>query len=129
VAIRWFVADEVSPDGASLLDRVTQEGALVTGLWRLEVASALLVAERRRRIASAMRGRALQALGELPITIDGETSRRAWTDTLALAVAHKLTPYDAAYLELAQRSALPLASYDNDLRKAAVKAGVTVLGR
>jgi predicted nucleic acid-binding protein len=129
VAIAWFVADEASPSGASLLDRVAKEGALVTGLWRLEVASALLAAERRRRIAAAMRGHALEALEELPITVDGETSRRAWTETLALAVTHKLTPYDAAYLELALRFELPLASYDKDLRNAAAKAGVTVLGR
>ena len=73
--------------------------------------------------------RALAAfLRDLPITLDGDTAERAWDTTAGLAERFKLTVYDAAYLELARRRQLPLASLDRDLRDAAAAAGVEVLG-
>jgi hypothetical protein len=83
--------------------------------------------EQRGRIASADCTAQLNSFGALPIEVDRETLTRAWLDTLALARAHRLTVYDAAYLELAARRALPLASLDEDLTAAAKKIGVAVL--
>ncbi len=69
------------------------------------------------------RGQA-RRLAALPIAGDGQTVTRAWSDTIALARAHALSTYDAAYLELALREALPLASLDEKLRRAAAAVGV-----
>ena len=63
----------------------------------------------------------------MPVLIDLEATRRAWDSVLQLAVCHNLTSYDACYLELALRKALPLATLDKALRRAAVEAGVTLL--
>jgi len=122
------------PDGRTtatqrLLDRVGKGGAVAPGLWPLEVANVLLAAERRGEIAAGGRARALRYIAALPIAIDAETAAHAWSATFALAEHHGLSAYDAAYLELAQRRALPLASLDEDLRAAARTAGVELLGR
>ncbi len=66
-------------------------------------------------------------LGALPIVIDGETSARAWGDTLSLARTQSLSAYDAAYLELAMRRGVPIASLDDKLKAAAAKVGVPLL--
>jgi predicted nucleic acid-binding protein len=71
---------------------------------------------------------ALSDLQFLPISIDAETGKKAWKETLTLADRHQLTVYDATYLELAMRLSLPLATLDRDLRKAAQSEGLTLLG-
>jgi predicted nucleic acid-binding protein len=83
------------------------------------VANALQMAVRRRRIDATYRDSTIAALRSLPIITDPETDRHAWGSTLILAERCQLTLYDAAYLELAQRFALPLATLDHQLRKAA----------
>jgi predicted nucleic acid-binding protein len=83
---------------------------------------------RRRRHDAAFRDATLVDLTHLPIQVDGETDIHAWTETLDLAEYHQLTLYDAAYLELARRRGLPLATLDRDLRRAAVTEKVRVLG-
>jgi predicted nucleic acid-binding protein len=98
--------------------------AHVPSLWPLEVANALLVGERRKRITPADAARFLAILGAFPITVDDETVSHAWTDTLHLARAHNLSSYDAAYLELAIRLGLPLAALDGKLKTAAQAVGV-----
>jgi predicted nucleic acid-binding protein len=108
--------------------RVAETGAWVPSLWRLEIANVLELDVRRRKRDAAFRDATLEDLIELPITVDAETDRRAWTATLALAIDRKLTLYDAAYLELAKRRDLPLATLDNELRKAAAAEGVHLLG-
>jgi predicted nucleic acid-binding protein len=107
---------------------VTNTGAVVPSLWRLETANGLQVAIRRKRIDVAFRDLALTHLAHLPITIDPETDAQAWTTTLQLADRFQLTLYDAAYLELAQRRALPLATLDSALRPAAAALRLTLLG-
>jgi predicted nucleic acid-binding protein len=94
--------------------RVTERGAWAPGLWRSEVANV-----RRGRHDTAFRDATLADLALLPISIDADTDRHAWGATLRIAERHKLTLYDAAYLELAQRRGLPLATLDNDLSRAA----------
>jgi predicted nucleic acid-binding protein len=128
VALAWFMPDERDPRIEQLLDLVTNDGAVAPNLWPLEVANVLVAAERRRRITAAQKDRALHALQGLPVQLDAETAARAWTTIRALAELHRLTLYDAAYLELAIRLQLPLASLDRDLKVAAGANGIPVLG-
>ncbi len=86
------------------------------------------IAERRGRIDSDQRQRLAGFLRDLPVTIDVETAGQAWAATSRLAAVHRLTIYDAAYLELAQRLSLPLATLDTKLRAAAAALGITLLG-
>lgn len=127
VAFAWCFADEATPAADRLLDRLQQDGAIVPALWPLEVANVLRMAERRRRIARSTSDRFVDLLARLPIAIDEETAGRALGDTLVLARDRDLTVYDAAYLELARRLAVPLATRDLDLRKAARAEGVALL--
>lgn len=129
VTVAWFFADERSAAVDAVLAQVTETGAVVPSLWRLEVANALQMSVRRNRIDAAFRDASLNDLRALAVDIDPETDQRAWTTTLHLAERFQLTLYDAAYLELAQRLNLPLATLDQDLRAAAGTLGLTLLGR
>ena len=120
--------DEITPATEAVLNHVSEAGAVVPSLWRLEVANAFQSALRRKRISPKYRDESLVELGELPITLDADTDTYAWTTTLRLAERFGLTIYDAAYLELAQRRSLPLATLDNELREAATAIDVTLLG-
>ncbi len=126
VAIAWVLPGERTAWTDTMLDEIARAGAIVPGLWKLETANVLLMAERRRRITQVQRHRALSALGMLPIEIDDETATHAWGRTLESASAHHLTLYDAAYLELAIRSSLPLVTLDQALLRAAASVGVPV---
>ncbi len=128
VTISWYVPDEHSEATRALAEQVIASGAIVPLHWWLEVGNALLLAMRRNRIAASRRAEALQHLVSLQLTIDEQTIDQAWTASLTLADAHRLTLYDACYLELAQRRRLPLATLDRDLRAAGVAAGLEVLG-
>lgn len=127
LTLAWYFEDERTLAVDGLLDRVVREGAVVPSLWKLEVVNGLQIAIRRRRIDAAYRDDALQQLGRLPITIDAETGAHAWSTTLNLAQRFGLTIYDATYLELAQRRALPLATLDRALRVAAPVLGIPSL--
>jgi predicted nucleic acid-binding protein len=126
VALVWCFEDEASPTSDALLDQVRDEGAVVPGLWHLEVANVLLQTEKRGRITAADIAMRLQLIAELPIDTDSETAARAWREILALARAEGLTIYDAAYLELAIRRGLPLLTKDQALIAAAQRTGVAV---
>jgi predicted nucleic acid-binding protein len=128
VALAWCFEDEQTPPIMGLLDRVAETGAFAPSLWPLEALNGLLTAERRKRIDSRQRHRLTSMLRALPITLDNETADQAWTTTVRLAERHRLSVYDAAYLELAQRRRLPLASLDADLIKAARALGMALLG-
>ncbi|MGO9085647.1 MAG: type II toxin-antitoxin system VapC family toxin [Candidatus Sulfotelmatobacter sp.] len=128
IALAWIYADETTEAVRQVFDTVSEEGAWVPGLWRLEVANVLEMGVRRRRHDAAFRDSTLADLAQLPIQVDTETDRQAWDATLRLAERHQLTLYDAAYLELALRRNLPLASLDEDLRRAARAEKVKVLG-
>ena len=126
IVLSWCLPDEGGAD--QIQEAVASAGALAPAHWPLEVANALLMAERRRRITTDFRNATLQDPKTLPITLDAETTARAWRDTLQLAEAHRLTMYDAAYLELAQRRTLPLATLDAELGSAARALGIPLLG-
>ena len=112
---------------APIMARVVEDSAAVPGIWHLEVGNVLLLAERRGTISAADRTAALADLLRLPVEVDMDTANRAWRDTFALAERHRLTLHDAAYLELSQRRALPLGTFDVPLRRAALAVGVELL--
>jgi predicted nucleic acid-binding protein len=128
MAVAWIFAAERKPSPREVLRRVVAEGASVPSIWRLEVASALQTAIRRKRCDEGYADRSLERLSRLPIATDTETDKHAWTATLGLARSYDLTAYDAAYLELAMRLSQPLASCDKALIKAAKRSAVAVLG-
>jgi predicted nucleic acid-binding protein len=129
MALAWCFEDERTQTASAVLEQVAESGALVPSLWRLEVANGLEMAVRRKRINAAFRDATLADLQALAITVDGETDRHAWTATAQLAARWQLSLYDAAYLELARREALPLASMDEALCRAARSSGVKLFGK
>lgn len=129
VSLAWCFDDERADATDALLERVVESGSVAPALWPLEVLNALATAERRGRLDEE-RGRRLAGfLQDLPVRLDAETCDQAWQVTSQLASRFGLTIYDATYLELAQRTALPLATLNQELRAAATTLGVTVLGR
>ncbi len=128
VTMAWFFHDEAGSSSDELLDELNRDGRAVVAMhWALEVSNTLLVAERRKRCSVADTAHYVGILNALPIEVDSETATNAATSTLALARSHELTLYDGAYLELAMRRKLPLATLDRDLRSAAKKVGVECL--
>jgi predicted nucleic acid-binding protein len=127
IALSWCLPDEDTID--QIQQEVAERGAIAPLHWPLEIVNALLVAERRQRITAAFRNAALQDLGALPIILDDETSARAWKEILQVAEAYRLTAYDAAYIELALRRTLPLATLDTDMQAAAQALGIALLAR
>lgn len=127
VALTWCFEDEATPSSVGLLDRMQTENAAVPATWPIEVANVLALAERRRRISSADSASFLAKLQAAGIEVDRETPLRAFTQILDLARRERLTAYDAAYLELAMRLGVPLATNDTELADAAERLGVSVL--
>lgn len=128
LALSWYFEDERTPAADALLDQVVDAGAMVPALWQLEVANGFQTAIRRKRIVPAFRDKALAELALMSITVDPDTDSYAWTTILHLADRFQLTPYDAAYLELAQRRMLPLATLDQALSAGARALGISLLG-
>jgi predicted nucleic acid-binding protein len=125
----WCFDDEATPKTDELRDRVAREAALVPTHWLLEVINVLQVAERRKRLTPAKSAEFLRLLGGFDVQVADQLSIGAADGLLTLCRTHGLTAYDALYLDLAVREGLPLGSLDVDLRKAAVKVGVTLLGK
>ena len=128
IALTWCFSDERTAATTAVLNHVVDQAAFAPAIWPLEVLNALVVAQRRGRCNAADRLRLTGFLRQLPITIDEDTLPHAWTTTAELADRFRLTIYDAAYLELAHRQSLPLATLDSDLRRAAKAVGVSLLG-
>ena len=128
VTLAWLYPAEVTPAIDALFERVITHGAVVPALWQIEIANSLTASLRRGKISRKERDAALKNLSNLNIYAENESSRRAWSDTLALADRHNLTVHDGVYLELAMRLKLPLATLDRDLRRAAEQEKVLLLG-
>jgi predicted nucleic acid-binding protein len=127
--LAWLYSDELTDPVRQVFERVTASRAWVPSLWRLEVANSLHMAVRRHRIDAGFRDASLADLALFNICVDPDTDLFAWSSTLQLAQRFSLTLYDAAYLELAQRLSLPLATLDLELRAAAAAVDVNLLGR
>jgi predicted nucleic acid-binding protein len=125
VAASWAFSDEGHPVAAKALNQLRVEPAQVPSLWWFEVRNTLVANERRGRISEADTAAFLLDVGRLAIVFDRSPED---STTLALARRHRLTVYDASYLELALRLGLPLAALDRELREAAAASGVALFG-
>ncbi len=124
VTLAWVHGDERTDAIIGLFETIADGAAHVPSLWPLEVANSLMMAVRRGRTNEELVERALVDLKSIRIEIDADTADHAWGSTMRLAEAYRLTVYDAAYLELAQRRRLPLATLDKALAAASQQAGV-----
>src|SRR6266545_904811 len=127
VSLAWHFEDEVSEYAEKVLDMLGSDTAIVPSLWPMEVANGLVNGERRRRLDEARLTRAVELCLQLPITVQEVPLDLALQAILNLAREQGLTAYDAAYLDLAMRQGLPLATQDDDLRAAAVRVGVPLV--
>lgn len=125
VAVSWLMPDEERPEALRAYIRLVGDHALVPTLWWFETRNVFVMNERRGRITSEQTHEALALLKALPIELDHEPIE---ADVLHFARQHDLTVYDAAYLELAQRQTLPLATFDRALATAARAERVTLIG-
>lgn len=128
MAVAWCFEDESTKFTEGVLTSLTGgDEALVPSIWPLEIANALLIAERRRRIVLARVTALLQQIAGLPISVAAIEPRHAFEQVLPVARQRGLSAYDAAYLELALRQGLPLATLDAELRRAAKAVGVALV--
>jgi predicted nucleic acid-binding protein len=126
VAAAWVLPDESDASADAVLDRVAAEGALAPGLLWHELRNILLIAARRSRLPEAEVAPTLGRLRRLPIEVV-DTAAGGDAGLIAIALRHRLTAYDAAYLLLARERALPLATADRALRRAAEAEGVALV--
>jgi predicted nucleic acid-binding protein len=128
VTVAWCFDDESTPLTEGILDLFSAgaEG-MAPGIWPLEVANALLVAERRKRVSLAQVTALLGRIVQLPVSVETIEPDRAFSQILSVARQYQLTEYDAAYLELALRKGLPFATLDDGLRQSARMAGIRLV--
>lgn len=124
IATSWALSDEDEPAATAALIRAEHDSCIVPALWWFEIRNAMIMAERRKRLTSADTSRILRDFADLRITEDFSPDEAA---LLRLARAHKLTAYDAAYLELARRQSIPLATLDQALMRAARAEKISVI--
>lgn len=124
IAACWAFPDEDHPAATLALERIRTDTAHVPAIWWFELRNTLIVSERRGRRTEADTATFLRTLARLRLVQD-QTPDEA--ETLALSRRHRLTVYDASYLELARREAIPLASLDTELLRAARAEGVPLL--
>jgi predicted nucleic acid-binding protein len=130
VAIAWVHPAQATSETEAMLDRLAAGDSLVVpALWPLEVANALTILRRRRKLTPDEARNAIEIIRELPVVIDHEAATIAFTQLVDLASEHELTIYDAAYIELAARRQLPLASNDVRMKQAAIRSGVDLWQR
>jgi len=127
VVMSWCFKDETNQYTDAILDRLENVTAYVPAIWPLEVGNVLLTAERKKRLSASDSYRFIALLNALPIIVEQEPPERMLSEILNLAREHKLSSYDASYLDLAIRKRLPFASTDGHLINAAKRCGVSIL--
>jgi len=129
VTMRWCFESGAHAYADSVLERLEADDgqAFVPIIWRYEVSAVLARAQNTGVLTAQRVAECLQDLQDLNITIDADSGSRILTQVHQLAVTHRLTTYDAAYLELALRTDLPLATLDVALLRACKIAGAPVL--
>lgn len=126
VVTGWYLSDQATAYSESIALRLEGAKALVPSLWQLELANVLKTACTRGKLSLDSARQILDALSQLPIEIDASPTP-GQRQMFELAMRYQLSSYDAAYLDLAMRHGLPLATQDQQLKKAALAAGVEVL--
>jgi predicted nucleic acid-binding protein len=128
ITMAWCFEDEKTSYTESVLDAVAAgAAAVVPPLWSYEVLNVLVIAQRRKRITQAQALHFWRELQSFSIRMDEKRLDHSSLDVMSLANQYQLTAYDAAYLELALREGVPLATLDEDLKKAAKAAGVSAV--
>ena len=127
VTMAWLFEDEKTPFSEKIFDLLETEKAISPSLWPIEIVNVLLQGEKRRRITPSQSAHFLNTLNQLPIQVIENSSTTHFESWLYLARENNLTSYDAAYLDLASRMGLPLATLDMALIKAAKSLGVELL--
>ncbi len=127
VTMTWCFPDEATAYSQAVQDKLLEAKAVVPTIWPYEVANILCLAERKKHITNAQAVRFKNLLKQTWIIIDNLSTDQIMSEVLDLAREQNLTVYDAAYLELAMREALPLATLDKALQNAAQKVGVSLL--
>ena len=127
IVMTWCFQDEMVPYAEAVLDSLAEAVAVVPAIWPLEVINVLLVAERNGRLHEADSVRFVSLIGQLPIMVDRSWPERLMRDLLAIGRIHNLSSYDTAYLELAMRQGLPIASLDKRLHQAARRIDLPIL--
>lgn len=129
VTMAWCFTDEATEFSETQLSRLSDltDSAIVPALWLYEVVNVAELAVRKGRITEEKASAFLQSLADLPIEIETPTQRQMFVSVRALVGQHKLTAYDASYLEVAIRQRLPIATLDNALAHAAQNAGIDLL--
>ncbi len=127
VALSWFFEDEQGGRTDALLERTAREPVVVPAHWWLELPNGALVGERRGRLRPEATAGIKERIALLDVQVEATSGVTTFARTLPLARTHRLTLYDAAYLELAERRGLPLATLDAKLAAAARAVGVEVL--
>ena len=125
VAGAWYLPDESDPHADAALLCLDTEDAVAPALFWFELRNIFLIGERKERISGADTARNLRIVARLPITVDYDPNEAV---IFQLARAHRLSFYDAAYLELAQRKSSPLATLDTALIKAAKAEKIPLIG-
>jgi len=125
VYLAWCMSDEDAPMADKAMSRVIEEGGVVPGIWWYELRNALLMNERRGRISRQQVADTLVDSQSLGISVDDGHDE---TLVLELARQFELTIYDAAYIEVAHRRSMPLATLDVRLRQAAETVGIAIVG-
>ena len=125
----WCFEGEKDDSSEAMLDLLGPWEAAIPSIWSFEIANTLLVGERRKRINKLDSSNFLSFLSALPVTLDDASAERALGSILGLAREQGLSAYDAAYLELAMREGLPLATRDKALRRAAVLLGISIVSK
>ena len=127
VVMAWCFKDEINLYADSVLDSLEHFTAIVPSIWPLEVGNVLLVAERKNRLSAADSIRFIALLSQLPITVDQEPPERMIKEIFALARTHRLSTYDASYLDLAIKRGISIATLDDRLLYAAKQNNVSVM--
>jgi predicted nucleic acid-binding protein len=128
ITMAWCFLEEQTEATAEVRDRLDAEAATAPAIWLLEVTNVLFHAEKRGRITPSLSSDFLEVLQKMTIEVDYDGAARCFEHVLPLCRRHHLTAYDAAYLELAIRTGLPLATLDGRLRAAAPAHGIDLLG-
>ena len=127
IVMTWCFQDEMVPYAEAVLDSLAEAVAVVPAIWPLEVINVLLVAERNGRLHEADSVRFVSLIGQLPIMVDRSWPERLMRDLLAIGRIHNLSSYETAYLELAMRQGLPIATLDKRFHQAARRIDLPIL--
>ena len=128
IVLTWCFPDEEAQKAEEISERIALgDKPAVSSFWRHEVLNALLMGEKRKRLTSELTQTFIQDLERLRVEVDAPESVTVFQVTQGLCRKHGLTAYDAAYLELAMRNRIALATADAALERAARAEGIEIV--